>query len=677
MDRRKFLKITSVATIGMGFGAMLPFRSAWAYVQSNAILKFQTPLRRVGQDIPIMNPDATPGFDGATHYTIDVRQFEDSIYRGATRLWGYGQGDPKKNFRHLGGVIVAERDKAIQITFRNFLPDQHILPVDTTIPGAEGAHNRISVHLHGGFTPWVSDGGPFAWWTPDGTHGVSHIDMKPTLSGSASAPGCAEFYYPNKQSARLMWYHDHALGITRLNAYAGLASAYVITDKVEQGLVDTYGLPGPLDDRTHYLIFQDKVFVPGNIDEVDPTWKDKVKNSKPGDLWYPHVYETTRWDQDPPNPQILPDPSVVPEMFGDTILVNGTAYPYLTLDAGWHRLRLLNACNARFLNPRLVRAKATDPTEADLAAPGPTPTFTQIGTEGGFLPGPVEHVNGTGPRLLLGPAERADLLVDLSMVAPGSTLILYNDAPAPYPAGDSSTDFDVDNPDTPVAQPGLGPNTRTLLQIRVTEPAGAPEVRKLPASFALEDPFLIYQAPGVPTLAPPRAKVRRLTLNEGFDHFGRLIQLLGTDKIAGPEGFGLPYEAPATEVIREGTTEVWEIFNLTGDTHPIHFHLVNVQILNRQVFSYERVGRGKNRQFTPASVSFPAPPVPPDANELGWKETVRMNPGEVTRVMIRFNLPAVGFTVPPSPRTGDNEYVWHCHILEHEEHDMMRPLIIT
>jgi spore coat protein A len=164
-------------------------------------------------------------------------------------------------------------------------------------------------------------------------------------------------------------------------------------------------------------------------------------------------------------------------------------------------------------------------------------------------------------------------------------------------------------------------------------------------------------------------KVRQLTLNEDFDSYGRLIQYLGTNVPSGPgPAFGLEYLANPTEVVRAGSYEIWEIANLTGDTHPIHFHLVNVQILSRQAFdaaNYTGIPR------------FTAGPTAPDFNELGWKETVRMNPGQVTRVLMKFDLPAVPFTVPASPRTGGNEYVWHCHILEHEEHDMMRPLVVV
>ena len=189
-------------------------------------------------------------------------------------------------------------------------------------------------------------------------------------------------------------------------------------------------------------------------------------------------------------------------------------------------------------------------------------------------------------------------------------------------------------------------------------------------------PGLLYNNgdPSLPGPVPYNGSIdRMLTLNEDFDDYGRLIQTIGTFTSqsldnAGLSTWGLPYIANATETPSAGATEVWQIFNLTGDTHPIHFHLVNVQIIQRQAFTGD-----------PASgVSYTGPAIPPDDNELGWKETVRMNPGEATTVIIKFDLPKLPAAMgdPTSPRTGGHEYVWHCHILEHEEHDMMRPLIL-
>lgn len=690
MDRRDFLKTTAVASIGIGAGVLLPLRSAWAFTQSPALRKFETPLRRFGSDIPFAVSDGK-GYAGATHYTITMREFTDVLHPDlgpdGTRLWGYTTGADPANWRHLGASIVAKRGEKVQITFRNELPARHLLPVDTTITGANLGPNRATVHLHGGKVPWVSDGGPHSWWAPASQsdpmlqRGSSFVDLAPVLGMPASPNGSAEYFYPNDQSARIMWFHDHALGTTRLNAYAGLAAAYILTDDYETRLTAQNNLPGPLDPRTVYLVFQDKSFVPSNINALDPGWATVRPDSRPGDLWYPHVYEPTRWAVGAAT-QPLPTPSVIPEMFGDTMLVNGTAYPYLTVEQRQYRFRMLNACNARFLNPRLVYAHTGAATEPNANAVGPS--FIQIGNEGGFLPAPTLINSRGGVPLLLAPAERADLIVDFTAVPAGSTLILYNDAPAPFPRGDARYDYYPQNPKTPSSLPGFGPNTRSLLQIRVvakSDPADPPIT--LPSTFDRSqlDPFIVTQTPGVPTENPPGMTVRHLTLNEAFDQYGRLVQFLGTNQPVAitrkTASFGRTYDDPPTEIISAGTTEIWEIANLTGDTHPIHFHLANAQVLNRQRFSSTTYPRGQSTPFNGfTSANYLGKPIAPDANELGWKETVRVNPGEVTRIAIRFDLPAVTFSVPPSPRTGDNEYVWHCHILEHEEHDMMRPLIV-
>ena len=693
LTRRQFVERGAAAGAGAFlFGKMsFPAPAAAAIAQSDNLQKFIQPLRGVGE-IPVAASDGTRtwGSVTATHYTIDIGEYTDQLHPdlpNPTRLRGFGQGG---SFKHLGGIIAAKRDEPVQITFRNNLPGSHILPIDRTIMGTDLGDDRVDIHLHGGYVPWISDGGPHAWWRPDGTHGPSFVNN--SVLNSGAAPNEAEYYYPNRQGSRLVWYHDHVFGITRLNAYAGIASGYVIYDDYELSLVANNSLPGPLDPRTVYLVVQDKIFVSANTANVDPTWYNSVPNSLPGDLWYAHVYDTDMFDDLGPAPAgPPPDPSCVPEFFGDTILVNGTVYPYLEVEQREYRFRMLNACQAKFLNPRLVYAKGStfpDSTEPKTNAPGPG--FVQIGTEGGFLPTPALVSGPKQPLLLLGPAERADLLVDFRNVPAGSILILYSDAPGPFPGGDPDQDYYPENPKTPASKPGYGPNTRTLLQIRVkarSGPADPPIKLPVPAMFTPTDPFLIKQAAGKPTTytvsggfatikladgTKVQAKVRALTLNEAFDEHGRLTQLLGTNVPTNPGAkelsFGRPYMEDVTEKPSAGSYEIWEIANLSADTHPIHFHLVNVQLLWRQKFGVSTYAGTPNYQGSP---------VGPDANELGWKETVRMNPGEVTSVLMKFDLPAVPFTVPESPRTGGNEYVWHCHILEHEEHDMMRPLVVT
>ncbi len=711
--RRQFLKgslVTGAYVAAGGVGALWKPGKAHAFAQSPQLTKFIQPLRGIGgAGIPVAAADAVHQAwwqPGVTHYTLNIGQFEDQLHPNLpnpTRLWGYGQG-PTADWRHLGGIIATHRDNPVQITFQNGLPATHIIPVDTSsfFPDAV-PNNRAATHLHGGVVAWISDGGPYDWFDPLGNVGPSffnNVVLNPT-----AVAGQAEYYYGNGSSARLHWYHDHAHDLTRINAYAGIASGYVIFDDYETIDLAARGLPGPLDPRTLYLIFQDKIFVRPDIASVDPTWPIIMPDSRPGDLWYAHVYDPARWTLGPAPNGPPPDPSVIAEFFGDTILVNGTVYPYVELEQRQYRFRLLNACNARFLNPKLFYAKSNSDTSVLSKEENPSaagPAFIQIGTEGGFLPH-AAMLNGPGQsRFLMAPAERADLIVDLRNVPVGSRLILANNAPAPFPAGDALNDYSPTNFQTPSSKLGFGPNTRTLLQIRVKARSGSanPPIT-LPATFMPTDPFMIDQTPGVPidagtpdangfvsitvntypggikTPAVVQAKYRYLTLNEGFDGWGRLTQTIGTNAPSNNTfggGFGLAYTDAATEIVDKGAYEIWEVINLTGDTHPIHFHLVNVQILNRQFFSNAATFAG-----TPA---YSGALIAPDNNELGWKETVRMNPGQVIRVTMKFDLPSVPFNVPSSTRTPvagkkAHEYVYHCHILEHEEHDMMRPLVVA
>lgn len=710
-SRRDFIKYSAsaAALASLQWKSMLsaavPVTGPYGAV-SPALTKFVDPLRTIGGDIPLAGEDgfAAP-VTGVQHYTIDIGPFNDVLHSdfvtpgkaayipgfGGTKLWGYGQGG---NHKHLGGIIVAQRNVPLQITFKNNLPGFQIIPNDPTVPSDPG-QNRTAVHLHGGHVHWISDGGPFDWWAPDGSRGASFLNNTVLRAPGTALANEAEYFYPNDQSARLMWYHDHAWGITRTNAYAGIASGYVLVDPTAEAAFDTAnpGVPSALDlgiinSKFFYLIFQDKVFFGQGGAPAD-----YGANAGPGDLFYAYTYDPALFGPaGPPSfgeglQTPFPVPSCVPEFFGDTILVNGAAYPTLEVEARPVRIRMLNACSSRFLNPRLVATMGKifpESAEPDVRNLGPG--FIQIGTEGGYLPQAVP-VSGQGfAPLLLAPAERADILIDFSKVKPGKEFILYNDAPGPYPGGAGIFDFYPKNSKTPWSTPGFGPNTRTLMKIRVIAPttAATPLPRTVNMGAAnLSDPLLVTQTPGIPTPIPGSIQfggqtfpvnVRTLTLNEGFDEYGRLGQFLGTDtpEAGAMAGFyGRKYDSPATEVAPAGSVEVWQIANITADTHPIHFHLSNVQILYRQAINVKLGGT-----FTINPIGNP---IAPDLNEMGYKETVRMNPGEVTTVIMKFDIgpnPPNVPVIPPSPRTGGAEYVWHCHILEHEEHDMMRPLVI-
>lgn len=747
VSRRKFLQISALAA-----GATLlpmPLRwlgtgSAQAFAQSPALLKsvafklrgLDLPSMVLGlipntsfyandpAGIPVLNGTPDPAFANTTMYNVTAGEFTDTLHPalGPTTLWGYHDATTGVK-RHLGGVVIAARGTASRLRMTNTLPPANIIPVDTSIPGANQAQNRIAIHLHGGFVPWISDGGPFDWWTPGGAggNGLSYQNgpgsVFDNITGKAIVPGQGDLFYPNDQSTRLMWYHDHAHGITRTNAYAGLATGYLCLDLAQEAALGT-AIP-PITSLIP-LVYQDKTFVNTNpitgTLATDPTWgtimPKKVQTA--GSLWYAHIYEPRlyrlRKNGLPP-----PNPSCVPEFFADTMLCNGTVTPYVEVEPRRFRFMLLNACNARFLNINMLQVLpncevATDPktglpvgqynyvTNLPVAGlPLPGPQIIQIGTEGGYLQKPVTFpaiapTAATGNivpfnpatftgNLIVGCAERVDFIIDFSAFPVGTEFVFYNDSPGPFPAGAPSNDYYAGNPATPAALPGSTIDTRNVLRFRVIpfKTGSGPDPQLALPTLPPMDPPPIALPPAVaggPLTVPAGTFSRQLTLNEDFDLFGRLTQKLGTTMPAlVGKGFGLDYLAQATEVIAAGTTEVWQVFNLTADTHPIHFHLQNCQVLSRQPFKIV------NGLFTPTGLVRG-----PEPNELGWKETVKMHPGEVTSVVFKWDMVPVPFNVPFSTRTMGalgatiaqaNEFVWHCHILEHEEHDMMRPLVIT
>ena len=711
-DRRKFLTISALTTLGLMYPGRWSGR-AMAFNQSPTnIRKFVVPLPGLGATgIPVAVPNTTE-FSGMDYYEIRAGQYTQQLHPdlGPTTLWGYADVTDGKaaNHRYLGGVIVAQKNRPVRIKAINQLPTTHPLPVDMTMPYMMGMAtvNRMSVHLHGGFNPWMSDGMPMADFDPsvaDGGTGYYGVSAKDTGGTPLNIPGMDpptggffNYHWPNQDRAKLEWYHDHAMGITRLNAYAGLATAYVLQDPVELALMSSNTIPGMA--QMVPLVIQDKSF------------------QSNGQLWYPSVYEKNsqlpagsgRWDWGPdmipPATGVMAVPAVsgIPEFFADTAVINGAPYPYLQVEQRHYRFRILNGSQARFFNLQLYYASATNSAEVDVKVDGTLdrtkvvvgPPMIQIGTEGGFLPAPValntkigelafDPVSGNPTRfnLLLAPAERADIIIDFSNVPAGSKLILYNDAPAPFPGGDVRNDYYTGAPDqtafggAPTPQPGYGPNSRTLMQFQVVARTGLadPPAMSVMDNVALGTMSMAFNPlAAVSKLSTAGATIRNLTLNEDFDEYGRLIQRVGTTVQNGVNNQGLPtwgrdYMDAATEVIPHGATEVWRVYNLTADMHPMHWHLVNLQILSRQPFD--------GAVFP--TVRYTGPARAPDANERGWKETIRMFPGECTTVIAKFDLPNPGFTVPPSARTGGNEYVWHCHILEHEEHDMMRPLVVT
>ena len=808
----------------------------------------------LGNYIPRAVPD-TITFPGCDYYEIALKRYTQKMSSDlpATRLQGYVQlnngtdstghntiAPPAKPY-FLGPMIFAQKDRPVRVKFVNMLPTGSggnlFLPVDTTIDGAGAGpiggssnytQNRAIPHLHGGHTPWISDGTPYQWITPAGEttaypRGVSARNV-PDMPDPG--PGAMTFFYTNQQSARLLWVHDHALAITRLTVYSGAALPYEVQDPVERGLVRSGVIPA---DEVP-LVVQDKTFVPDDtqLGMEDPTW-DKSKWGGRGNLWFPHVYMPNqnpgsntgatamgRWDYGPwfwppftglthgpiPNPYFdpinapwepplapgTPTPTQVPEAFMDTPVVNGTAYPRLAVQRKAYRFRILNAANDRTWNLQLYFAKSNaatwkpdgtlnDPNSGEVpmveACASPTfpptwptdgraggvpdpaasgPEMIQIGNEGGFLPAPVvlpnqpinyEYnrrnivvLNVTDHTLLLGPGERADVIIDFSQVPAGSKVIMYNDAPAPVPAFDPRYDYYTGDPDqttsggAPTTQPGYGPNTRTVLQFDVQPGTPAPAFdlaalqAQLPVAYAasqnppivpesaynaafgttsvdnyvrIQDNFLTWT--GLPTPMPLQPKA----IQELFDtDYGRMNSILGTElpntNFLIQTTIPLKYIDPPTETIQASApgapiesahdgTQIWKVTHNGVDTHAIHFHLFDVQLINR--------------------VGWDGAIRPPDPNELGWKETVRMNPLEDCIVALRPTTPTLPFKIGNSirplaptmplgttteftgvdPTTGNPvtvvnapfnfgwEYVWHCHLLGHEENDMMRPIV--
>ncbi|MCI0329610.1 MAG: multicopper oxidase domain-containing protein [candidate division Zixibacteria bacterium] len=534
--------------------------------------------------VPGVMPPAGPNYYEVGMWQIMHRFHSQLPY---APVWGYGPTMATASYP--GATFEAVRGMPIQVKWTNNLPYTHLLDyaIDTTLHWAdpEGPGVPAVAHLHGGETEPGSDGGPMAWFTQgyaEKGEGWVH-DV---------------YTYHNNQEPTTLWYHDHAMGITRLNVYAGLAGFYLLRDPAFEGPLNlpsgAYEIP---------IVIQDRMF----------TYE--------GELFYPSEGD---------NPE---HPVWVPEFFGNVIVVNGKAWPYLNVEPRRYRFRFLNGSNARFYNLRLRGG----------------PAFYQIGSDGGYLTAPVVLNNPSDPnsrRLLLAPGERADVIIDFSGIPVGTRFILDNNAKAPFPMGTAS------DPRT-VGQ---------IIQFRVV-PLSGPDNSSIPTAINT-----------IPTLTPGPV-TRTLTLNEIEGANGPLMALLD----------GKEFMAGITEYPELGSTELWEIINTTGDAHPIHIHLVQFQMLNRQAFNtnlymeaYEEANPELPAEHTtvvPVGPYLQGSPRPPDENERGWKDTFRMNPGEVTRVLVRF-APQDG-----SPylfdATAEPGYVWHCHILEHEDNDMMRPYMVV
>jgi spore coat protein A len=603
-----------------------------------------------------------PGGKSVDYYEIAVRQFRQHILPQSmglpTTVWSYGSVTYPSTFNYPAFTIEAKWTAPVRVKWMNQLVDAgghylpHLLPIDQTLhwanpPGGPGGTDMemldptpytgpvpIVTHLHGGHSGQESDGFPEAWFLPAannipagyasvGSHYDTFRAQAEARYGQPWTAGSAVFQYGNDQAAATMWYHDHTLGMTRSNVYAGPAGFYLLRGGPGDDVVGT--LPGPapaLGDPPGLSYY-----------EIPIAIQDRSFNAD-GSLFYPNNRAFFEGLYQPPTEPYLdipfiPDracrgrrsdisPIFNPEFFGNTIVVNGNTWPYLEVEQRRYRFRFLNGCNSRFLLLELSNGLA----------------FWQIGAEGGFLPAPVEL-----DRLLLGLAERADVIVDFTNVSVGTEIILRNLAPdEPFGGGEPPDDFDAADPDT----------TGQVMQFRVVA-ATSPDISTPPSQ-------LILQAP--PPL-PAATRTRQVSLNEEDSRtvrvstdengnvvldcakgepFGPRFALLGT--VAGGAGVSLRWDDPITENPAVGATEIWELHNFTEDAHPIHIHEITFDVVGR-----ENIATGDTRG--------------PEPGETGRKDTVIAYPGEITRVKGTYDRAGL--------------FVWHCHIVEHEDHEMMRP----
>ena len=452
------------------------------------------------------------------YYRLAMRAFSAPLHRDLppTTLWGYGGRSP-------GPTLDTVRGEPLLIEWVNALPTRHFLPIDHTIHGAERSlpEVRAVTHVHGARAPAGSDGYPEDWYAPGRS---------------------ALYHYPGAQDAATLWYHDHAMGITRLNIYAGLFGAFIVRDADEQAL----GLPSGEFDLP--LLLCDRLI------------------AKDGQLYYP----------------VSDDPAApwVPECHGNAVLCNGKLYPYLEVEPRRYRLRLVNVANTSFFNLSLSNGMP----------------LQQIASDQGLLSAPVERA-----RIEIYPAERADVVVDFAGLT-GRTVQLHHQSEA-------------------------------IMEFRVRD-RGRRDTSRLPAALR---PVVRLDPASI-------ARDRVLTLGEQDDAGGNaMTMLLG----------GKRWSDPITENPRQGSLESWSLVNVTGDAHPIHLHLVRFQIIDRRPFDLFAWNTDRSLRYT-------GPALLPPPHEAGWKDTVRADPGMVTRIAMRFE--------------GEpGRYVWHCHFLEHEDNEMMRP----
>lgn len=656
IQRRLFLKagLLATATVSLPWPWRLPdARAAIAGGSLNPadINKYQLPLVIP----PAMPKTDVPSGGNFDNYEIAVRQFQQQILPAphpATTVWSYGSVNHPSTFNYPAFTIEARHRFPVRVKWINDLVDlngkylPHLLAVDPTLHwanppgGSDGRDMRsafnstpgrytgpvpIVTHLHGAAGVGdESDGYAEAWYLPNavnidpsyakvGTWYEYFRSKAQQKFGQPWTEGSAVFQYPNDHRAATLWYHDHTLGMTRLNVYAGPAGFYLVRGGPDDEVIDSRSetkaiLPGPapaLGDASGILYHEIPIVI-----------QDRSFNND-GSLFYPG--SRAFFDQATAEaPGYIPgtdlSPIWNPEFFGNTMVVNGRIWPFLAVDQRRYRFRFLNGCNSRFLILKFDNPKID---------------AWQVGSEAGFLPSPVRindlNVGGLGGVLVMSPAERADVIVDFTNIPAGTSVLLLNLGPDepfggfPLTKSDSAT-------------------TGQVMQFRVVaasgpDPSTPPQFLKLPTITPL--------AGGSPR---PLALIERTSAFFDGPHEAEL----GTFDTSSGRATELEWAASITENPAVGATEVWEVFNLTEDAHPIHIHEIHFQVIDRQALGLDNRPTGHPR--------------PPDVWETGFKDTVIAYPGEVTRVRGQFNI--------------DGLFVWHCHIVEHEDNEMMRPYAI-
>lgn len=693
VTRRQFLKLTAGGALGLyvagkfGLPAQLLAQIPGGTLDPTTVAKYVAPMV-IPPAMPRTRKIRVRGGKNINYYEIAVRQFQQQILppgMPATIVWSYGsvqfpgtvaQGG---SFNYPAFTIESKWRQPTRVKWINDLVDAnghylpHLLPVDQTLHwanppgGAAGRDMRptftgtpgpysgpvpIVTHVHG--APGVgdeSDGYAEAWYLPAAndipggyaTVGTWYNTFKQDFLNERAAghpsdtwaAGTATFQYPNDDLAATLWYHDHTLGMTRVNVYAGPAGFYILRggpgDKVIDGRSGKEAiLPGPapaLGDPpglTYYeipIVIQDRSFnQDGSL--FYPDHRAFFEGLDPGQLQIPFIGEAAC---DGPSDVA---PIWQPEFFGNIMVVNGVSWPFQTVEQRRYRFRFLNGCNSRFL---ILDFSGVPGVEV-----------WQIGAEGGFLAAPVNMTTLNGGQLLLSPAERADVIVDFTNVPLGNH-ILWNLAPdEPFGGGVPGVDFDPSDPGTTgqvmafnvVPAPAPDPTTPPqFLQL----PAIAPLAPTITRQVSLNE----EESKTVKVVTDADGNVVLACDNPSAEPFGPTEALLGTLSLA-DTGEPLLWSDPITENPQVGNTEVWEIHNFTADAHPIHIHEVTFQVVDRQVFG--------------------GPVRGPEPWETGFKDTVIAYPGEITRVRLHFDTPGL--------------FVWHCHIVEHEDNEMMRPYAV-